>query len=115
MAIINKVDTSDKLDAVFDRSYREPVILFKHSNRCGISAHALEMAMEIDAEINLLVIQDHRDLSTEIARRTGHSHQSPQAFVLVSGKPVYHATHYGIDPNALADAIKTDIPATTQA
>ena len=109
MAIINKVDTSDKLDAVFDRSYREPVILFKHSSTCGISAHALEMAMEIDADINLLVIQENRDLSRSVADRTGYAHQSPQAFVLVSGKPVYHATHYGIDPSRLAEAVSVPL------
>src|SRR5688572_67151 len=109
MAVINKVDTSDKLDAVFDRSYTEPVILFKHSSTCGISAHALEMAMEIDAEINLLVIQQNRELSREVAERTGYAHQSPQAFVLVSGKPVYHATHYGIDPIRLAEAVSVPI------
>lgn len=111
MAIINKVDTAEKLDAVFDASYRGPVILFKHSNRCGISAHVLEMAMEIDGEINLLVIQENRDLSADVARRTGYAHQSPQAFVLVAGTPVYHATHYGIDANALAEAAASNIAA----
>lgn len=109
MALINKVDSPAKLDAVFDRSYREPVILFKHSNACGISAHVLEMAMEIDGEINLIVIQENRDLSADVTRRTGHGHQSPQAFVLVAGKPVYHATHYAIDANALADAAASNM------
>jgi bacillithiol system protein YtxJ len=99
MATINKVDSFEKLDAVFERSYREPVVLFKHSNACGISSHVLEMVSEIDGELNLIVIQQNRDLSNEVAARTGYTHQSPQAFVLVNGKPVYHATHYAIDAN----------------
>lgn len=104
MAEIYKVDSIEKLDELFERSYREPVVLFKHSNSCGISSHVLEMASEIDGELNVIVIQQHRDLSNDVAARTGYTHQSPQAFVLVAGKPVYHATHYGIDPAAIAKA-----------
>jgi len=101
MAKINKVDSIEKLDELFERSFREPVVLFKHSNACGISAHVLEMVSEFDGELNVVVIQQHRDLSNEVAARTGHTHQSPQAFVLVNGKTVYHATHYGIDAKAI--------------
>lgn len=109
MAIINKVDSVEELDAVFEHSYREPVVLFKHSNACGISAHILELVSEIDRELNVIIIQENRDLSNEVAVRTGHTHQSPQAFVLVDGKPVYHATHYGIDPDAIAKASRVEI------
>jgi len=105
MAVINKVDSVEKLDALFERSFSEPVVLFKHSTRCGISSHVLEMASEIDGELNVLVIQENRDLSNEVAARTGHTHQSPQAFVLVDGKPVYHGTHYAIDPDAITNML----------
>jgi len=102
MAMINKVDSFQVLDDIFARSYESPVVLFKHSNRCGISSHVLEMVGDLEGELNVVVIQENRDLSDEIAARTGYTHQSPQAFVLVDGKPVYHATHYGIDPGTIA-------------
>lgn len=102
MVTIKKVDSLEKLDDVFARSFDEPVVIFKHSNRCGISSHVLEMVGEIDGELNVVVIQENRDLSDEITARTGYTHQSPQAFVLVEGKPVYHATHYGIDPKTIS-------------
>ncbi len=105
MAIINRVDSLDELDAVFERSYRMPLVLFKHSNSCGISAHVLDIVSEIDGEINIVVIQENRGLSKDIVERTGYSHQSPQAFVLVNGKAVYHATHYGIDPDKIGRLI----------
>lgn len=107
MATISKVDSFEALDAVFERSYSEPVVLFKHSNRCGISSHVLEMASEAEGELNVIVIQENRDLSNEVASRTGYTHQSPQVFVLVDGKPVYHATHYAISP----DVISRHLPA----
>lgn len=106
MATINKVDSLAKLDEVFARSNDAPVVLFKHSNRCGISSHVLEIAHNVDGELNVVVIQENRDLSDEIAARTGYTHQSPQAFVLMEGKPVYHATHYGIDADRINEVLE---------
>lgn len=111
MALVKTIDSIEKLDALFERSHTEPVVLFKHSNSCGISSHVFEMASEVEGELNVIVIQQNRDLSNEVAVRTGHTHQSPQAFVLVNGKPVYHATHYGIN----ADAINATIAAASTA
>ncbi len=105
MAKFKPIETNDKLDDLFERSYDEPVIIFKHSNACGISSHVMEMVDEVGNEINFVVVQDDRDISNEIADRTGHVHQSPQIFVIKNGKPVYHATHYGIDPQAVEDAL----------
>ena len=107
MMAINKLDSREKLDDVFARSHGAPVVLFKHSNRCGISSHVLEMVGEMDAELNVVVIQENRDLSNEITARTGYTHQSPQAFVLKDGKPVYHATHYGIDPRRIQQVLSS--------
>lgn len=94
--------TSDvQIDELFEESNRGPVVLIKHSNRCGISADILQQMGEVNGDVCVLVIQQHRDLSAIIAERTGHRHQSPQAFVLLDGKAVYHATHYGISPTAI--------------
>lgn len=91
------METIEELDELFQRSFVEPVVIFKHSNRCGISSHVLEMVSDFNGELNVVVIQENRDLSNEIATRTGYTHQSPQVFVLVNGTAVHHATHYGID------------------
>lgn len=99
------IESMADLDSAFERSFVTPIVLFKHSNSCGISSHVFEMASEIDADIELIVIQEHRDLSNNVAERTGYIHQSPQAFVLKDGVPVYHATHYGIDPKKILEVI----------
>ena len=105
MAKFKSIDTNVALDELFERSYDKPVIIFKHSNTCGISSHVKEMVDEVGNEINFVVVQDDHVLSNEIAARTGHRHHSPQIFVIKNGKPVYHATHYGIDPEAIEKAI----------
>jgi bacillithiol system protein YtxJ len=92
-----RIESGEQIDELFERSHQEPVALLKHSNRCGTSFDILEQMEAIDGDVNVVHIQEHRALSAEIARRTGYRHQSPQAFVIVDGRAVYHATHYGID------------------
>jgi bacillithiol system protein YtxJ len=101
-----KIQSSGQLAELFERSSREPVALVKHSNSCGTSYDILEQLGVVDGEVNIVVVQEHRDLSDEIALRTGYRHQSPQAFVLVDGKPIYHATHYGIDSASIERSLK---------
>ena len=97
----NSLDSIEKLDALIAASADKPVFLFKHSDTCGISAHILEQLDPVDGEINIIIVQDDRDVSNAVAERLGMRHASPQAFVLKNGKPVYHATHYGIDPDKI--------------
>ena len=101
-AFIKYIRSAEELDSVFSGSFERPHIVLKHSASCGISAHILhELTGAVDHEINVIVVQTERALSNMVADRTGHTHQSPQIFVLADGKPVYHATHYGIDPDAV--------------
>jgi thioredoxin 1 len=100
------LDTIEKLDALIAASADKPVFIFKHSDTCGISAHILEQLNDIDGEMNILVVQDDRDVSIAVVERLGVRHASPQAFVLKDGKPIYHATHYGIDPGEIAKHLK---------
>lgn len=101
-ARIIKIESSDQLERLYERSFDSPIVLLKHSDRCGISFDVLEQTASIDGDVHVVVIQEQQALSAEIALRTGHRHQSPQAFVIENGKPVYHATHYGIDPAEIA-------------
>lgn len=100
------LDTIDKLDTLIAASNDRPVFLFKHSDTCGISAHVLEQLNDIDGDINILVVQYDREVSNAVVERLGIRHASPQAFVLKDGKPIYHATHYGIDPDEIAKHLK---------
>lgn len=97
-AKVNALNTIEGLDRLFAASHVRPVFIFKHSETCGISHHVYEMVASIDGEINMVVVQSSRMISDLIAERLGVRHASPQAFVLWQGKPIYHATHYGIEP-----------------
>jgi len=108
MANFKSIKDETTLEDLFKESFEKPVAIFKHSNSCGISSHVMEMVDEVGRDVHFVVVQEDRDLSNEIAERTGHTHQSPQIFVIRDGKPIYHATHYGIDPEALEKALKSE-------
>ena len=93
------ITTSDELAAAFELSNTVPVAMLKHSNSCGISAHVKYTLEALEADIHVVTVQLHRDLSDAIASRTGHRHQSPQMFILRGEKVIHHSTHYGIDPD----------------
>ena len=108
MANFLPLKTSESLEELFKRSAEKPVVIFKHSRLCGISSHVMEMVDGVGRDVHLVVVQDDRDISNEIADRTGRVHQSPQVFVIRDGKPIYHATHYGIDPEAIEKALDSE-------
>ena len=97
-----RLESIEALDAIFERSYRQPVAIFKHSNSCGLSADILQQIEAINGDVNIVVVQENRNVSDAIEKKTGFRHQSPQAFVIKGGKIVYHASHYGIDAEQLS-------------
>ncbi len=100
------LDSIQKLDALIATSHTKPVFVFKHSDTCGISADILEQLGAIDGDINIIVVQSDREVSNTVAERLGIRHASPQAFVIKDGKPVYHSTHYGIDPKKINEHLR---------
>ena len=102
------VETLETLDSLIAESSVRPIILFKHSNSCGISAHVRFMISELAAEVYEIVVQESRMVSNAVAERLATRHASPQAFVISNGRPIYHATHYGIDPDAIQKVVETN-------
>lgn len=102
-----EINDAAELDALFAESGEKAVLLFKHSLTCPISHAAYEeMSLMKDEPIALVIIQDARHISTEIAARTGVRHESPQAIILQSGKPVWHASHYDITKASVTRALE---------
>lgn len=90
------LDTPEKLEELFKKSSTEPVVLFKHSTTCPISFGVYDEIANAQTEINIVIVQQSRSISNEIASRTGIRHESPQAIVLKNRVAVYHASHYDI-------------------
>src|SRR5688500_8762114 len=86
-----------------------PVWLLKHSNACSISSAALGefsayTAAHPDQAAGLVIIQQQRPLSNWLATRLGYAHQSPQLFLVQTGKVRWSATHWSITAGAMTAA-----------
>src|SRR5437867_5784558 len=103
-----KLDTLDKLEAAIAQSRLRPVLLFKHSARCGISAGVFRKVSDVDADVNLVIVQTDRQISNEIERRMGIRHESPQAIVIKDGEAVYHASHYDITVEDITEHLRSE-------
>src|SRR5918911_1076243 len=67
----SQITDAQALDQLLARSHEAPVILFKHSTTCPISSRAYQQMSQVKEDVSLVVVQRARDLSSEIASRTG--------------------------------------------
>lgn len=96
MANFIELNSIEKLEELFEKSNEKAVVLFKHSVTCPISTGVYYEVSEVETDVNLVIVQKAREISNEIANKTGVRHESPQAIVLKNGNAVYHASHYDI-------------------
>ncbi len=100
------VSDTAALEELFARSHNEPVLLFKHSDACPISARAYRQMEEVKTPVSIVVVQESRDLSREVAERTGVRHETPQALVLRNGRVVWNASHFDITADVVEQAVR---------
>lgn len=101
-----RVDDNHTLDKWFDRSHQQAVVLFKHSSTCPISSAAYSEMKRLGEEVGIVVVQRAREVSREVAARTGVRHESPQAIILKNGQPVWTASHWDVTTAAVAEALR---------
>lgn len=99
------VNGADDFQKLSDLSQQQPVIIFKHSTTCPISAGAYREMEKFDGEVTLVEVQSARALSQEIEKKTGIRHESPQVIILDNGKVVWNASHWKITAAAVAEAV----------
>ena len=100
------ITDAQALEQLLSRSHNAPVILFKHSSTCPISSAAYRQMSQVEADVSLVVVQRARDLSNEIASRTGIRHESPQVIILKNGEVVWSASHFDITAGAVEKVVR---------
>lgn len=103
-----KVADRQTLDDLLDASNDEPVVVFKHSTSCPISATAYREMEKFEGNVNLVVVQSAREVSLELAKITGIRHESPQVIVLRNRRAVWNASHYAVKASAVTEATQSN-------
>jgi bacillithiol system protein YtxJ len=106
------------LDEAVRASEMRPILIFKHSATCGISAAALEEVEEVaeltglepQVEAFVVSVQFGAAVSTEIAKRFGVRHESPQALIVYRGVMTWHASHFHVTRDEITSALAATVP-----
>jgi bacillithiol system protein YtxJ len=99
--------SSEQLHELIKEAATTPVLLFKHSTRCSISAMALnrfEQEWDDSKPTCICVYLDlieYRSISNEIASLLKVEHQSPQAILVQNGTVMYAESHNGISASSI--------------
>jgi bacillithiol system protein YtxJ len=99
-------------EQLMERSKTNPILIFKHSTQCGISAQAYECLTDFEKGSSetfcgVVLVIENRELSDAIAERFHVRHESPQALLIKDGRPVWHASHWSITSESLSDALRS--------
>jgi bacillithiol system protein YtxJ len=98
---------TESLDLFLKGSNGRPLIIFKHSNSCGISARAyIEMA-NLEGPVGVITVQQSREVSAEIERRFGLSHETPQVLIVRDNELLWSASHSQVRARAVAAALES--------
>lgn len=103
----HQLNKMEQLETIIEESGSKPVVIFKHSTRCGISRAVFRMFEKnydfTDEQMRLyyLDLLQNREVSNEIANKFEVHHESPQLLVIKDGKAVFNTSHHSIEPNLL--------------
>lgn len=106
-----KLEAAAQIGDLAELSREQPVAIFKHSTRCGIShlaKHQLEQDWPFsEKEIAMFIVDvlHDRPVSNEVSRMFDLVHQSPQLLLLRDGVLRYHTSHHLISAGALQKAL----------
>ena len=106
----NKLISDDQLADIREESVRQPVLIFKHSTTCSISAMALSRMErnwndQLGVKPYYLDLLANRPISTNVEREFGIEHESPQVLLIRNGECVYDASHMAISFAGLQQAV----------
>ncbi|SRR5258706_633038 len=103
-----ELNSEQQIEQIKEESKTQPVLIFKHSTRCAISATTLNRLErnwkpeEVTAlKMYYLDLLSYRNISQRVAESFDVEHESPQVLILREGNPVYVRSHFDIAFNEI--------------
>ncbi|QOS80138.1 bacillithiol system redox-active protein YtxJ [Paenibacillus sp. JNUCC31] len=113
MADMTKMTSIEQLNSAVEATEDQPLLLFKHSTRCPISASAyqemndyLQNSPSEQVQYGIIYVVEDRPVSNEAADKLGVKHESPQAILVKKGIPVWHTSHSNITSTTITNALR---------
>jgi len=112
---LTSLERVDELERLIVESKAQPVLLFKHSFTCGVSAEALDELIShlneqnVDVRYAIVTVQTHRDVSNAVSTKLGVRHETPQALLVRDGRVVWSASHFRVNAQELNKALRANL------
>ena len=110
-----QINSLENLEEALTESNDRPVLVFKHSLSCSISAMASRQFDNFlvnpipGVSYKIITVQNAREASDEFSSRLGIKHETPQMVLVRNGKCVWQASHYFIKPANIEKAIRAEL------
>lgn len=98
-----EISSIEEWNNVYENSSIRPLVVFKHSTTCPVSANAyqefnnyLAGKPKEDVEYVLVKVIESRPVSNQIAEDTSVKHESPQIIYIDKKEKVWTASHWSI-------------------
>lgn len=112
MAQLNEINTVEQWEQVLSHSDTQPLLVFKHSTSCPISAGALkeykaylDQDARQDVDYAIVKVIESRDVSNKIADDLHIKHESPQAILVKDKKEIWNRSHQDITQESIGEAL----------
>ena len=104
---MQSLTSADAFDALLEKPL---AIVYKHSTRCPISVLAAEEIARFEEEhpdvpVYVVDVVSDRPVSRHVASALSVTHHSPQVIVVAQGRPVWHASHFDVRAELLAERL----------
>lgn len=112
MVRIHELATHEDWNDVWERSMKSPILVYKHSTSCMISARAFKHVKAFQEterdkiDCYMVKVIENRAVSNEIAKDTGISHKSPQIFLVDQQQIVWNTSHWRITKHRIQEAVR---------
>ncbi len=96
-----------QIQSLIEESKDQPVLIYKHSTRCGISSMVMDRLERTWKRENnpmkpyILDLITFREVSNTVAQTFEVYHESPQVILLKDGKAIFNASHMQISFDTL--------------
>ncbi|MGG1634085.1 general stress protein [Paenibacillus sp. FSL A5-0031] len=98
-----EITSIEEWNNVYEASATRPLVIFKHSTTCPVSANAyqefnqyLDGKPREDVEYVLVKVIESRPVSNQIAEDTSVKHESPQIIFIEKKEKVWTTSHWSI-------------------
>ena len=111
MENINELTSIEDWQDLWKRSMDLPILVYKHSTSCMISARAFKHLKtfqkegEDKIECYMVKVIENRRISNEIAKVTNIPHKSPQILLIDKQQIVWNTSHWKITKHQLRKAL----------